>query len=330
MKKSLTIVSAFAAVLLCQSCSKVEMPGKNDGSKRFFESWIKINHPDVSKDGSGLYVLEESTGSGKAVGDITENPFVAIEYTVTDLEGNITETTDARLSQQIGTYSEAGYYGPVTVMRGANQMKAGMEMMIEGMKAGGIKKAAVPGWFDTKYRFNTEEDYFTQVSGTDYIYTVKVDEVISDLNAYQIDSIESYIRHNFKAPADSVMYGYYYIQTQAPTDTATIEKSSKVYVNYTGKLLNGAVFDTNDEKTSKDNKLHTSGKTYEKYEVELAEEYQDMSTVQGFSYCVWNMKKGEKGICIFISDLGYGGSEQSSIPAFSPLAFEIEMLGKDK
>lgn len=324
------MVSAFAAILLCQSCSKVEMPGNNEGNKRFFESWIKINHPDAQKDGSGLYVLKENAGSGKAVGEMSENPFVAIEYTVTDLEGNITETTDAKLSQQIGTYSETGYYGPVILMRGANQMKAGMEMMIEGMKVGGTKTAAVPGWFDTKYRFSNMEDYFDEVTGTDYIYTVKVDDVISNLNSYQIDSIENYLRHNFKAPVDSAMFGYYYIQTQAPSDTATIQKSGNVYVNYTGRLLNGTVFDTNDEKTSKDNKLHTPGKAYEPFEVEMAEEYEDMSTVKGFSYCVWNMKKGEKGICIFISDLGYGGSAQSSIPAFSPLVFEIEMLGKDK
>lgn len=328
MKRTLTIASVLAAALLCQSCAEVEMPGKNEVNKRFFESWIKINHPDAKNNGSGIYVFEEKAGSGKSVDDLKTNPYLSIEYTKSDLEGNITETTDARIAQQIGTYTESGNYGPVTVLRGANQLNAGLEMLLEGMKEGGSRTGAIPGWYDTKYRFNTEKEYFDQITGTDHIYSVKVDKVISDLKAYQIDSIENYIRRNFKTPVDSVMYGYYYIQTKAPSDTATIDKTSKVYVNYTGKLLNGKVFDTNDEKTSKDAKLHTSGKTYEKFEVTLQEDYTEMSTVQGFSYCVHNMKKGEKGICIFISDLGYAGSEQSSIPQFSPLVFEIEMLGK--
>ena len=40
------------------------------------------------------------------------------------------------------------------------------------------------------------------------------------------------------------------------------------------------------------------------------------------------MKAGEKGICVFYSGRGYGiRGSGSLIPACSPLAFEIEMLG---
>ncbi|MDO5442791.1 MAG: FKBP-type peptidyl-prolyl cis-trans isomerase [Bacteroidia bacterium] len=330
MKRTLTIASAIAAALLCQSCAKVEMPGKNTSNKRFFEAWIQVNHPDAQKDESGFYIFEKKTGNGLPVGSVETNPYLVIEYTVTDLDGNITETTDEKIAQQLGTFSEATYYGPVIALRGYGQMKAGLELLLEDMNVGGTKTAAVPGWFDTSLRYDNENDYFNNVTGTDYIYSVKVDDVIPDLVAYQIDSIEQYISTNLKVPADSAMYGYYYFQTQAPSDTTTIEKSGSVYVNYTGKLLNGMVFDTTDEITAKDARIHTPGKTYEKYEVELAEDYTEMDTVQGFSYCVSNMKEGEKGICIFISNLGYGGSAQSSIPAFSPLIFEIEMLGKKK
>ena len=39
------------------------------------------------------------------------------------------------------------------------------------------------------------------------------------------------------------------------------------------------------------------------------------------------MKKGEKGIAIFYSNMGYKDQASSNIPAFSPLRFDLEMIG---
>ena len=42
------------------------------------------------------------------------------------------------------------------------------------------------------------------------------------------------------------------------------------------------------------------------------------------------MRAGEKGICIFYSGLGYGiKGGGTTIPAISPLIFEIHMLGEN-
>lgn len=326
MKKTTLIASAVLAASVCISCAKVETNGKNDANKRYFDSWIKVYHPDARKDILGLYVLDEKKGTGISTGDASTYPYVSLNYTVTDLDGNVTETTDSKVAQQIGTFSESAYYGPAIMMRGGNGMKAGMERMVEEMNVGGSKTAAVPGWLDTQYRFNDEQDYLNNITGTDCIYSITVEDVISDLTAYQIDSIENYLSHTFKSPVDSTMFGYYYIQTKAPTDTAELNLSSTVEVNYTGSLLNGKVFDTTDKNTAKDAHIYSASKSYEPYSVQLNSDYTEMDTVQGFSYCVTHMKKGEKGICIFYSTLGYAGSAQSSIPAFSPLRFEIEML----
>ena len=330
MKKTTLFVSAAVALSVCMSCSKIPEAGLNDASKTYFDAWIKLYYPEAKKDALGFYTISEKPGNGVPSGDAKANPYICLSYTKTDLDGNIVETTDARLAQQVGTYSESDYYGPVMMMRGGNGMRAGLEGMIEGMKAGGTKTSAVPGWLDTQYRFDDEKSYLDNITGTDYIYSITLEDVIPDISAYQIDSIESYISRNIKTPCDSVRYGYYYIQTKAPDDDTVIEKTSKVYVNYTGRLLNGKVFDTTDEKTAKDALIYSYDKSYEPYQVTLQEDFKEMDTVQGFSYCVSNMKKGEKGICIFYSTYGYGGSSQSSIPAFSPLRFDLEMIGTEK
>ena len=140
-------------------------------------------------------------------------------------------------------------------------------------------------------------------------------------------------------PVDSLKYGFYYIQTQAPSDTTTIDRDATVYINYTGMLLNGDVFDTSISEVAKDAGIYSSSKSYTPMTVTLNEDYEEITTttssgstgslVKGFSYCVSLMKTGEKGTCIFYSDLGYEASAQDKIPAYSPLRFDIEMIGTE-
>lgn len=330
MRKILLIASAAISAVLCQSCSKDPKAGPNEANKMFFDSWIQIYHPDARKEGLGIYLLEDKPGSGNALGSEDDYPFLYITYTSKDLDGNITETTDAKLAQQTGTYDESHYYGPKVLMRGQYMINAGMEMMLAPMKVGGERTAVIPGWFATTDRYSTEEGYLKKVTGNNAIYTITVNDAIKDIAKWQVDSIERYLAHNFMEKVDSVMYGYYYIRTQEPTDTTSIPKTETVKVNYTGQLLNGLVFDTSVKDTAKDAHLYSEGKSYSPLSVTLNEDYKEMDTVKGFSYCVSNMKKGEKGICIFYSPLGYEGSGSGdSIPGYSPLRFDIEMLGTD-
>ena len=53
------------------------------------------------------------------------------------------------------------------------------------------------------------------------------------------------------------------------------------------------------------------------------------SIILGFAKTLWEMKAMEKGVGVFYSSLGYGYSGSgSSIPAYAPLIFEIELVAK--
>jgi len=331
MNKLNILLTTVAAASICVSCVKSESSGLNDANKRYFDAWMKINHPDAVREGSGIYILDETIGSGASVGDAEDYPYAYITYTSSDLDGNIEETTDADVAKQIGTYDSSNYYGPVVKLRSVTGFTAGQEMVLSPMYIGGTRKAVIPGWFDSVNRYDTEQDYLDKVTGDDCIYTVTVHEVIKDISQWQIDSIATYLERQYSHPVDSVKYGFYYVQTQAPTDTSSFESGAKVYVNYTGSLLNGKVFDTSDANTAKDADIYSSGKTYEPLEVTLNDDYKEMDgVIEGLALCVSRMKKGEKGTCVFYSGIGYQGEAKSSIPAFSPLQFEIEMLGTEK
>ena len=98
------------------------------------------------------------------------------------------------------------------------------------------------------------------------------------------------------------------------------------------------MFDTNVEKTAKDNGLYSEGKTYGPVKIQWGDAYTDItmegsSVVNGFAMALWNLNdlgdggKMDKGIGIFYSPLGYGTSGSgSSIPAYAPLVFEIEIV----
>jgi FKBP-type peptidyl-prolyl cis-trans isomerase len=53
--------------------------------------------------------------------------------------------------------------------------------------------------------------------------------------------------------------------------------------------------------------------------------------ITGFALTLWQMKAMEKGVGVFCSNLGYQSSGSgSSIPGYSPLIFEIELVEKPK
>lgn len=331
MNRLKILALAACAAALASSCVRTESSGLNDSNKRYFDAWMKVNHPDAVRAGLGVYIIDDKAGSGATIGDAETYPYALLTYTTADLDGNITETSDIAVARQVGTYKATSYYGPVVKVRTAGSLTAGQEMVLEGMRIGGTRTAAIPGWLSTGYRYDTEQDYIDKVSGEDCIYTVTLNDVIKDLSLWQIDSISRYISHNFPQPVDSLKYGFYYIQTKEPTDTTSFDSGTTVTINYTGKLLDGRVFDTTDEITAKDSGIYSKSKDYAPMSITMNDEYTEInsgSLVDGFAYCLSLMRTGEKGTCIFYSDLGYQAAGSGPVPGYAPLRFDIEMIGK--
>ena len=115
MKKSIFLYIT-AAALLAANCAKVETQGPNDANSRFVEAWMHIynknNNTDIKPSGLGIYVLDEIPGKGEKT--VTDNGYAIVDYTITDLDGNISTYTSAETAKKLGTYNETAYYGPRT------------------------------------------------------------------------------------------------------------------------------------------------------------------------------------------------------------------------
>ena len=87
------------------------------------------------------------------------------------------------------------------------------------------------------------------------------------------------------------------------------QSGDNVSVHYTGKLLNGKVFDSSI----------TRG-TPIRFQVGVGQ------VIRGWDEGILTMKVGEKAIFLIPSPLAYGERDMGEIPANSPLIFEVELV----
>lgn len=335
-----TILFLAAAALVMSGCAKKSGTTSENVDKRYFDAWMHVHHPDLVPTPLGAYVLEDTEGDGNLVGVAEQSRYVRVDYTVTDLDGNVSATTSKKVAQQIGTYSDASHYGPAIWDRSSNGVYAGLDEALSTMRVGGSRKTIIPGWLLTFDRYDTAQEYVDNASGTNAVYTLAVREVIEDVSKWELDSIGHYLEHKYPqvALADSVKYGFYYVRTKEPEGLEKFENDTTIYINYTGRLLDGTVFDTTVKDTAKVYGIYSASKSYTPTQVNLkTEDYTQnsfsgsgsSSLIDGFAYALSLLGEFEAGTSIFYSPLGYSISGSgNSIPAYSPLRFDIEVVSK--
>ena len=231
MKK--IIIIALAALCLC-SCGKTTTSNDSEATKRYLEAWVHVQkqkHPEYlwTQTGLGSWILEETQGSGSQVGEFADSTFIRLNYNIYDLDGTVQSTTYASMSQQLGSYDETYYYGPVTMY--AKGMYAGLEEVIKGMRKGGRCKVLIPAWLITYNRYDTADGYLKQSSddiGSTSIYEIELIDSFEYIMQWSADSLGRYLVANFpskygtdpvKAVADSSgAFGFYYIRSKAPAE----------------------------------------------------------------------------------------------------------------
>ena len=372
MKKS-AIALAIIAVIALTGCAKQYTSSGNEQMESLFNAWIEYNYGKQLEDGTyqegrtgiratplgenGVMLLgEETIGDG----DAWESSFrwVKVNYTITSLEGYVQTTTDENTARKVGYYSAGYYYGPRVwyITDGSVGCYAGVQDALAGMKIGGKRKVAIPGWLITTDRRSSKSEYLKNADSEaiSYIYDFELLGMSEDVFQTEIDSMEIFINKNF-APSyrDSVVYdaenGYkrgFYFETlefgspsdgssyKMPADPVNYEMptDTTIYINYTGRLLNGLVFDTTEADTAKVYGIYSTSRSYYPLPVVLTEKYTDITlngntTITGFSGALAKLHPYEKARTCFYSLLGYSYTGSgSSIPAYAPLIFDIRVV----
>lgn len=122
--------------------------------------------------------------------------------------------------------------------------------------------------------------------------------------------IQDYLSSNPALDFELKPSGLYYLEVQTGTGAVPVTNNI-AYVKYTGKFLNGTVFDTNVGKADS-LKFYVNGG----------------DLIPGFDESINYMKVGGKSLILIPSKLAYGpsGSDYGIIPGYTPLLFDIELV----
>lgn len=337
----------FAVILIAAGCAKNVHEGTNEASRRYLEAWMSVNYPGVTAkwngqtDRDGIYIVDSLDGTGL---EVKKDGYAIVSYTATDLDGNITSYTSEETARQLMAYSRSTYYGPQVWLMKDETIQAGLQNALVGRKTGAEIKVVIPLWLMTYSSYATTKEYLAKKSEySNTIYTIKVEDFASDISQWELGRMKEFMDANYGGTDtfEEDTTGFYYKRLSQKTGKETEFKSdTTIYINYTGKLLNGLVFDTTIERVAKENGLYSPSKEYEPVSVTWGEKASDItmgaegsSVVSGFALTLWNMRnlgvegKMDKGVGVFYSNLGYGYSGSgASIPGYAPLVFEIEIV----
>jgi FKBP-type peptidyl-prolyl cis-trans isomerase FkpA len=133
---------------------------------------------------------------------------------------------------------------------------------------------------------------------------------IDDFGEYEKVILQQFIREE-KLDVSPLPSGIYYLNLR-PGKGKKVELGDTITINYEGRFLNGKFFDS-------------TVKRRQPFQFVYGTEWQ---VIKGLEEAIGIMCEGEKSLFILPSDMGFGnnGSSNNTIPPFTSLIYEVEIL----
>ncbi len=154
----------------------------------------------------------------------------------------------------------------------------------------------------------TKNYFFTLIAIMAVLFasSCKKTETDEELRQKEEAELQKYIDDN-NITTQPEASGLYYIETKAGTGAQAVAGKT-VSVHYTGKLLDGTVFDSSAGRNPIDFVLGVG------------------QVIPGWDEGIALMKQGGKATLIIPSSLAYGSRGSGSIPPYSTLVFDVELV----
>ncbi len=310
---NLPLVGIVLAVFAASCNTDLDYDAMKAEENRYFKIYMDANYPDSVPRSSGLYYFNYKEGSGQMAdtGDYILINYLA--YTIPDEE--VVDTYTEEWAVDYGLYSSGVLYGPYKYKHGTEieGMKEGISLMKEGGIARLIFKSDL-GYGSTEFG---SIDMFESL-----MYDIELVKVIGDAeeaDAYEKQQMadylatieDGYVTEIYDSATNATMY--YILETVGDSIPLRDELAAEVY--YTGKLLDGRVFDTNAESSSGFDVTVGAG-----------------DVISGWDIGLKYFRYGGKGKLLIPHELAYGAdgildntTNKTSIPPYEALLFDIEV-----
>jgi len=303
MKKSILFLSAAVGLLAATSCQNFK---KGDGGLE--------------------YNIVKDAGAEKAqAGDL-----LSVDMIVTsDRKDSLLQSTyDIGLPQIVNIAPDsipglyAGDYNSMFKMLGEGD-SAVFRLNLDTMaaKTGQPK----PEFADHYATFKVKvRKHFKKGNLTDSALYAQIDEYfkaeIETLKQAEEGKLANYISKNKLEPKKTDSGLQYIVKEEGSGNKAVV--GDTVVVNYTGSLVNGKVFDTNNVETAKKENTFNPMRQYEPIRFRVGHD----PVIQGWTEGLQLLSKGSKATLLVPSSIGYGERGGGTIPPYAPLVFDVELV----
>ena len=132
--------------------------------------------------------------------------------------------------------------------------------------------------------------------------------------------LREYLEQMGYSETEPTSSGLYYVVLQESEGPSPV-RSDFVTINFTGRLIDGTVFDTSDREYAIANGVERDDKLYGPYKFLM-----ENMTIAGMREGMTMMNEGEISRIIIPSNLAFGSSSVGIIPPFSTLIYDVELL----
>lgn len=271
--------------------------------------YVTARQITVVPDSSGIYFIDKVSGKGKQP---AKDMWVNVHYSVSKLNGEILFNSRERSPD------------PMEFQVGNRFENDGFQLVIQMMKEGGKAEALIPSIlaFGAQGAGDVVPPYsplYYDIELVDVMTVEEWDRMRSDKLAMEASeklkkqsaekvAIAKYIADNALTPTEQLPSGITYIEQVKGTGPKPGQKQT-VKVHYTGRLIDGTKFDSSVDRGEPFSFTIGQGQV-----------------IMGWDKGIPLMTVGSKGLIIVPFDQGYGERQTGSIPPFSTLIFEVELL----
>ena len=290
------------ATIILTTCTKDNSEELKEQEMKLLQQYLVDHNITQQPTASGLYYIPIEEGTGISP---DEGTYIEIHYVGELIDGTVFTTSYEQTADAQGIYDEEFLYGPAKLHLGYIGLQ-GLNEGIQLMKVGGKAKLILPSSLALGGNASGSVPAYSTV-----IYTIELLAAYDDPEEYEQSKIWAYMKEGAFENVDSTESGLYHIVESPGTGDLFVDGDG-VKVFYTGKFLDGRIFDSNvgDEVLS----------------FTLPGPY----LIEGWNEGVKLMRNGEKGRLIIPYYLGYGEEGRYDqygrvvIPPFSTLVFEME------
>jgi FKBP-type peptidyl-prolyl cis-trans isomerase len=271
------------------------------------KKYVEDNKIITKPNSLGLYIIETQPGSGVKIDTGSQ---VKMNYRVSLLDGK-------------ELFSSFERPEPIKFEYGKRIDTQGFESAVSTLKKGSKAKFIIP----STLAFGRRGSGTAVAPYQSLVYDVEILDVktkaeyekeqIENQKSEQMKTdslknaehglLEKYLKDN-KITVKPQTDGLYYIPVVAGTGPKA-EAGKTVKVHYTGKLLNGKVFDSSVERKNPIEFMLGRGQV-----------------IKGWDEGIAMMKQGEKATLIIPSAIGYSDRDMGVIPPYSTLVFDVELV----